>query len=150
MSRETIPVLQCDRCGEKCEVRAPGQDARWGHVMAHAPAVDPACRPRTTGSAPTADLCPRCVDDFFAWWTSPPPRAVSDPTPELGQPAQTRRPRRHMTDIIDRALREQVAESLDAVREQPTSILNGEIVPGALEGVEMRARRVARELEGEA
>lgn len=76
MSRETIPVLQCDRCGEICEVRAPGQDDRWGRVMAHAPATDPARPPRTTGSAPTADLCPRCADDFFAWWTSPPVREL--------------------------------------------------------------------------
>lgn len=149
MSRETIPVLQCDRCGEICEVRAPGQDERWGQIMARAPAPDPARPPRTTGSAPMADLCPRCADDFFAWWTSPPPREASGPAPDVDQPiAPSRRTRRHMERIIERALREQAAQSLDAVREQPTSILNGEIVPSALDGIDMRARRLARELEG--
>lgn len=146
MSRETIPVLQCDRCGEICEVRAPGQDDRWGRVMANAPATDPARPPRTTGSAPSADLCPRCADDFFAWWTSPPAREAA---PDLDQPIKpSPRTHRHMTEMIARALREQAEQSVAAVREQPSSILNGDIIPGALEGIEIRARRLARELEG--
>ncbi|EPR09905.1 hypothetical protein M527_07210 [Sphingobium indicum IP26] len=98
------------------------------------------------GETSQADLCPACIDELFVWWTSPPERAGAE---EIVARVRKKPSRRRLADIIDRALREQATESLDAVREQPTSILSGEIVPGALAGIEMRANRVARQIGGE-
>ncbi|MBB6191162.1 hypothetical protein FHS51_001384 [Sphingobium wenxiniae] len=148
MSRETIPVIACDRCRLRLEVREEGQDKGWGRAWASAPHADPA-KPMSRqigGDTMQADLCPACVEDLFAWWTSPPAREDAIPA---APPARKKPSRRRLADIVDQALREQATESIDAIREQPTSILSGEIVPGALAGVEMRARRIARELSEE-
>jgi hypothetical protein len=148
VSRDNIPVVQCDRCQLRVEVREEGQASGWGRAWAKAPNADPA-RPVARcigGEVSQADLCPSCVEDLFAWWPSPPERTGAEPAIA---PARKKPSRRRLADIIDQALREQATESIDALRERPTAILSGDIVPGALAGVEMRANRIARQI-GEA
>ena len=143
MSRESIEVRECDRCRHRVEVREFGQETGWGVVWSKAPPVDPVHHPnRVIGDERNgpADLCPTCVDELFDWWKSAP--ANPAPMPKAASVTVARKYRKQLVDVVTAQLREQVSESIDAVREQPTSILSKEIVPGAMNGVEERAKKL--------
>lgn len=144
MSRESIEVRECDRCRHRVEVREFGQETGWGVAWSKAPPVDPIHHPnRVIGderSGP-ADLCPTCVGELFDWWKSAP--ANPAPMPKAAGVRVARKYRKQLVDLVKSQLREQVTESIEAIRQQPTSILSRDIVPGAMDGVEERAEKLS-------
>lgn len=144
MARETIPVRECDRCRVRVEIREPGQRFEqfgWGQAWAKAPSknIERQAHRLIGGEADQADLCPACADELFAWWTAPVPPA------ELPEPRDTNLTRKQRASLKARIvddMRRQVTASIQAVKEQPSSILNADIVPGAFAGIEERAARL--------
>lgn len=139
MSRESIEVRECDRCSHRVELREFGREFDWGEAWAKAPALDPVNQPgrRIGDHTRPADLCPTCVGELFDWWKSAPDKSQQRlPTPGIGMTGSRRK---QLLALIEMELRDQICASIDAVREQPTSILSGEVVPGAMAGVEDRA-----------
>lgn len=196
MSRDTIEVKICDRCGFGIEIRSHGQDAGWGRIWASAPHPD-AARPIRTLSAENqqADICTDCADEFFAFWAAAPVRevtndnsnavreaweelinyddrtspeeypdmaliareelaifmlrAVPNRDSEATPPPPKRIDRALLEARIGEALREQVSASVGAIQEEPSSILDPEIPSAALTGIDLRAKRLAKQLAKE-
>lgn len=149
MSRDTIEVKICDRCGFGIEIRSHGQDAGWGRIWASAPHLD-AARPIRTLSAENqqADICTDCADEFFAFWATAPIRGAAS-TNETTPPPPKRIDRAVLESRIGEALREQVSASVGAIQLEPSSILNPEIPSAALTGIDLRAKRLAKQLAKE-
>jgi len=142
MSRDTIEVKICDRCGFGIEIRSYGQDAGWGRIWASAPHPD-AARPIRTLSAENqqADICTDCADEFFAFWAAAPNEATPPPPKRIDRALLEAR--------IGEALREQISVSVGAIQEEPSSILDPEIPSAALTGIDLRAKRLAHQLAKE-
>ena len=149
MSRDTIRVRTCDRCRRRIEIRLSGQDAGWGHIWGRAENNDLARPPRiiADGSDP-ADICADCVDELFAWWSSASDNSLAEPV-EATPPPPKRIDRALLEVRIGEALREQVSASVGAIQEEPSSILDPEIPSAALTGIDLRAKRLAKQLAKE-
>lgn len=142
MSSTTFTVLRCDRCGHEDEIRETGGQAGWGKLGAmDLPPITGSSRPRAIGVGGVADdLCPGCTDLLFAWWENREP--VMQPVTLPAAPPVRRftiEDRRIAMDAARDAMRAQVEAALAAVREEPTSLLDGQIVPGGLTGIDERA-----------
>lgn len=148
MSRDSIPVLTCDRCRQRLEIRGAQTNAGWGQIWASAPRREPDKPVRTLSNGDLrADLCAACADDLFAWWAAAPDNSTAEPpSPNPVPPAPTRARRRRLADIIDQALREQVDSSFGAIKLQPTCVLNEDVPAEALIGIDLRAQRLAEKI----
>jgi hypothetical protein len=133
MSSETFRVLRCDRCHFTVEVRQFGDNAGWGGVSAGRSVAED--RPSATiGGQTPDDLCPGCVESLFTWWREPGEVRQPTPPPPPPKPKPAKVSRAQMAaavTLMSDALKLQTERAFDVVRDQPTSILNGEIIPGA-------------------
>lgn len=137
MGTVTIVKIVCDRCGhEATGERNAFPD--WAWVNAARQCAEGA----RLGAQPGADsygddLCPGCMGKLLDWWSGTTTPAVQ-PTP----PAPRQRP---LFTLMDRkvavaevadALRLRTEFALSVVRNEPTSILSGDVVPGTLFGLD--------------
>lgn len=142
MTRAAFHQLTCDRCGKTQDVRELGDDAGWAKLGAYQDMPD--ARPREVGSAGLpGDLCPGCGDGLFNWWATrsdappapPPPPKVTPKPRSVGIEAKKR-----ARVLAATSLRDQAMQAVEAIREQPSSILDNDIVlPGCFAGIDRRA-----------
>lgn len=139
MSSTTFTVMRCDRCGFETEIRSEDRKLGWSLIFATDMAASD--KPRAIGSAASAfDICPGCAEQLFTWWnqrgdvSQPPP-----PKPPERRPALSREGRKEAFELANMALREQAIVAINALKEQPTSVLSQDILPGSYYGVDERA-----------
>lgn len=133
MAKATTAKWTCDRCGH--EEEAETLPSPWGRF-----AVADAFR--KIGVERECHLCPGCVRIVFECFD-----AAKGPVDQPGPPAAEKRQRPVFT-IEDRsravgiavaALKDTIQTAFDATAKQPTSVISGDIVPGAYEGLAERA-----------
>lgn len=137
MGTVTIVKIACDRCGHE----ATGEQKAfpdWAWINAARQSAEGA----RLGAQPGAgsygdDLCPGCMEQLLEWWSG-------TATPAT-QPTPAAPPQRPLFTLIDRknavakvadALRLRTEFALSIVRNEPTSILSGDVVPGTLFGID--------------
>jgi hypothetical protein len=149
VSRTTLHVRTCDRCGFSTEPSdSPYNLAGWGSIGAEARPLDRDGRDRRIGTDDLhnpEDICPGCVEELFAWWLSR--GEVAQPAPPATPPPPSKPTislvaRKQAIAIAAAALQVRVAFALRVVRDEPTAILSGEMIPGALFGLEDTAERL--------
>ncbi len=132
MSRSTTITLACDRCSTSLVLDDGGDDrAAWGRVAAESGTAE-----RIGGAGGHDDLCPSCLRGLFDWYrgpvvVAPPPAPAASPRGPFTLDDRTR-----AVGVVADALRVRIGLALECVREAPTEILSGGIVPGALFGLE--------------
>lgn len=154
MTRRTIPLHQCDRCGAEVEQRdeAVKTFEGWATLSASGPGGRGATRTVGDAKAP-ADLCASCWLDFASWYAEPIGPAAE---PAIVQPKTVRvraalslDDRATMSVLISKALATQVQVAVEKLREQPTALL-AEIIsddfPDVLEGREQLAIATSNEI----
>ena len=136
MSTATILVLRCDRCGYEVTAERDAKPERGGWGRAGAEQVDGKMRIGTPEGG-ADDLCPGCTEALFAWWREPTgpveqPRPLVPPPP----PVLTIEDRRAAIATVVEALRVRTHLVMEIIRQEPTQILSGDVVPGVLIGIE--------------
>lgn len=138
MAQRTETFWRCDRCGheEPCDLGIPN---RWGRIAAER--WD--SRDRIGGEGLHTDLCGGCIDALMEWWRTP-NGPLMQPAPPPPPPPPTFTLEHHRIAVADaaRLIADQVGAAFEVVRQEPTSILSETIVPGALAGVDDRAREL--------
>lgn len=74
MTKSSIEVRTCDRCGRHEELRRPEQEYDWAQL--HARQIN---GPFRVGRDGAVDLCPSCMRSLNVWWDAgkQPVRAAS-------------------------------------------------------------------------
>ena len=74
MTKSSIEVRTCDRCGHRAELRRPDQEYDWAQITARQ-----VNGPFRVGRDGAADLCPACTRLLNDWWDAgqKPVRAAS-------------------------------------------------------------------------
>lgn len=144
MSSETFTAMRCDRCRFEAELRQPSDRIGWGKVFAlENPRED---RPRTIGSPKeAADTCPGCSDLLIAWWLSPGQvgqPVAPPPPPPPPQPVLNLEDRLRAIALVTTALKVRTEFAMSVIRDEPTSMLSGDVVPGTLFGIEDTAEGI--------
>ena len=140
MSSHTYTVMTCDRCCHEAEIRQQSDKQGWTTISAVEVVREERSRMIGTYQMP-ADICPGCSELLFAWWAST--EAVIQPAPATAPPAARRFTIEDRAWALDEAkalLRGQVDQALDAMRDEPTSVLDGRTLPESLHGLDERAR----------
>lgn len=138
MSSTTYRIVRCDRCGFDETVDGANPPSAWGRIVARQEEGGLQIGLADPGHH---DLCPGCASGLAVWYAAP--RApVQQPLVEPAAPKPrtwTLEDKRHAIACAAEILKAQVAASMDAVRDQPTAMLNGDVVQGALDGIDERA-----------
>jgi hypothetical protein len=133
MSSATLTALTCDRCcATETREEAAGR-GDWGWVAVNQYG---GTQPIPAAQHAPADLCAGCRAQFQAWWLEPrAPVTPPAPAPAAPRPFTIEDRRRAIETLVD-VVRWSITRAFGLVLQQPTSILSGEIVPGAFDGIE--------------
>ncbi len=141
MTASNIRIVTCDRCGAQHQSDR-GDDPRWGWLNALRVDGQGAQLGATVGTSGD-DLCAACFDALLAWWSEPTgPLPAPPPPPRPTAPALTLEDRKRTIENTVIALRLRTEFVIEVLRHEPTSILSGEILPGALFGIEDTAKGI--------
>lgn len=150
MTSSTLTVMRCDRCGHQATLTYRAERADWAMI-----AVGSFEGSKVIGANESGhdDLCPGCSAQLFLWFAQQDTPVVQPPPPPAPPPAIkpvcTLPQRRAAIVLLTAVLEEQVVAAIGVMSEQPTSILSGDILPGALDGAERRAEAAIDEIIAE-
>lgn len=93
------------------------------------------------------DLCAGCLRELFDWYSGADAPSVQPvPPPPPAQPLIGLRERMIAVQIAEQAIIAEIHAGIAVIREEPTSILSGEVIPGALAGARGAAKAMVDDI----
>lgn len=70
MSKATVTIMTCDRCGARDEIKRPDQEYNWGRInfaQINGP-IWIGSQHGKAGGPDFCDICPSCMKDVSRFW----------------------------------------------------------------------------------